>query len=94
MIQNFARSRKLFVLAARGIKAMRRRIALQSTACEIRHRLLPFCGSFRSAHASSRRFSALVGYLDSAGDVPASLLRAGCAIVQKNGGYGKFQTNR
>ena len=94
MIQNFARSRKLFVLATRGIRVMRRRIALQGTAYEIRHRLLPFCGSFRSAHASSRRFSALVAYLDSAGDVPASLFRAGCAIVKKNRRYSKFQTNR
>jgi hypothetical protein len=94
MIQNFARSRKLFVLTARGIKAMRRRIALQSTACEIRYRLAPFCGSLGSVHASSRRFSALAGYVDSAGDVPASLLRAGGAVVQTNARYSKFQTNK
>src|ERR1700756_3596406 len=40
---------------------MRRRIAVQSTACEIHDDGVMFCDSFRSAHASSRRFSSIAG---------------------------------
>ena len=45
--------------------------------------LLPFCGSLRSAHASSRRFSGLVGYLDSACDVPLSAQSGLCHCAKK-----------
>jgi hypothetical protein len=38
------------------IKAMRGRIALQSTSCEITERVISFRGSFRGANAPSRRF--------------------------------------